>query len=164
MQSIHIENEGPVEVDDDVFVWHDTKSGTKLKVKVKKNRKQKTVKHTPHSPIKMALPLGKQKKKKKTKYSEAKVRGRKIASKSRVKKQSGVSPKTASKVHYKKKTPSSNVATPIESKNRVKERRSSHIKSAIKSSLTKTKSKVRNKTKGYVREKKSSHEHQRDRR
>lgn len=36
VQSIHIENETPIEVDDDVFVWRDvTASGTKLAAKAK---------------------------------------------------------------------------------------------------------------------------------
>ncbi len=73
VQSIHIENEGPVEVDDDVFVWHDTKSGTKLKVKIKKKTKLRTAKHQPRSPIKIAMPPAKQKKKKTAKYSGSKM-------------------------------------------------------------------------------------------
>jgi len=37
VQSIHIEHDTPVEVDDSVFVWHDnyTPSGTKLNTKIK---------------------------------------------------------------------------------------------------------------------------------
>ncbi len=55
VQSIHIENEEPVEMDDDAFVWKDvTPSGTKLAGKAKfkkqdwaKGKQQAAVKHAP---------------------------------------------------------------------------------------------------------------------